>query len=67
MGDVEEIAARTLLTARGAVLRVRIGWAARAYVEEHHGVDDVVAGDVALLADLVQSQGGPGPAALTDP
>jgi glycosyltransferase involved in cell wall biosynthesis len=67
MGDVADLAAKTLLAARDPGLRVRIGRAARAYVEQHHGLPDAVTCYAALLEELVQSRAGPRPPTLTDP
>lgn len=53
LGDVEELAARTLRAAGDPELRARIGRAARAHVERHHRLDDMVARYEAVLADLV--------------
>jgi glycosyltransferase involved in cell wall biosynthesis len=53
MGDVEDLAAKTVRAAHDPKLRARLGQGARTHVARHHRVEDMVARYAAILADLV--------------
>jgi glycosyltransferase involved in cell wall biosynthesis len=53
LGDVADLAARTVLAGRDPELRARLGEAARAHVERHHRVEEMVARYAGILEDVV--------------
>ncbi len=56
MGDVEDLAAKILLAASTPEFRARIGRAAKAYVEEHHRLEDMVDRYEAVLTAPVRDR-----------
>jgi glycosyltransferase involved in cell wall biosynthesis len=53
LGDVADLAARTVLAGRDPELRARLGEDARAHVERHHRVEEMVARYAGILEDVV--------------
>ncbi len=56
MGKIEDLAAKIVLAAGDPGLRTRIGRAARAYVERHHRLEDMVGRYEAVLQGLIARQ-----------